>query len=155
MNLSKTRKTCETRKQNTRFSIPDLPREVWCDFRIDLVEHQMTLVQLAEKYRCDPRTVRNCIQNNKSSSDLGKKSTPRRIHSYESFIRELLSRDQNELPQSVTTIYGLSNRLYPILQSQGYTGSERTLRNHLMQQPYVKAFLEQQEQKTIPQKETL
>ena len=136
--------TGERRKHHIRFPMPDLPRDVWCDFRIDLVEHGMTLVQLAEKYYCDPRTVRSCIQHNKSSFELGKKTTPTRIQVYEDQIRELLTEHLTDLPEQATTIYGLSQYLYPLLQKQGYTASERTLRNHLQKQPYVKALLEKQ-----------
>ena len=46
------------------------------------------------------------------------------------------------VPDDICTIYSLSRYLYPLLQQQGYTGSERTLRNHLSSQPYIKAFLE-------------
>lgn len=46
------------------------------------------------------------------------------------------------VPDDICTIYSLSRYLYPLLQQQGYTGSERTLRNQLSSQPYIKAFLE-------------
>ena len=136
------------RKHNIRFPMPDIPRELWCDFRIDFVEKGMTLTQLAEKYYCDPRTVRSCIQHNKSSFQLGKKSTPTRIQVYEKQVRELLIHNLKELPPHVSTVYGLSHYLYPLLMEKGYQGSERTLRNHLQKQPYIKALLEQQETST-------
>lgn len=135
----------ERRKHNIRFPMPDIPREMWCDFRVDFVENRMTLVQLAEKYYCDPRTVRSCIQHNKSSFDLGKKSTPTRIQIYEKQIHELISQNVDQLPENIDSVYGLSRHLYPALQEMGYTGSERTLRNHLQKQPYIKALLEKQE----------
>lgn len=138
----------ERRKHNIRFPMPDIPRELWCDFRIELVENGMTLAKLADKYYCDPRTVRSCIQHNKSSYELGKKSTPTRMQLYEKQVRELLIHNVKDLPPDVSTIYGLSQFLYPLLQNEGYSGSERTLRNHLQKQPYIKALLEQQETKT-------
>jgi hypothetical protein len=128
-------------KNNIRFQMPDLPPEMWCDFRIDLAEKHMTLTELAAKYSCDPRTVRACIQCNKSSSELGKQSVPTKIQIYESHIRNLLLH-MKTVPDDICTIYSLSRYLYPLLQQQGYTGSERTLRNHLSSQPYIKAFLE-------------
>ena len=45
-------------KSAARFTLPDLPREQWCDFRIAYEEGNRTLVQLAEEYMCDPRTVK-------------------------------------------------------------------------------------------------
>lgn len=145
------------RKHNIRFPMPDIPLALWCDFRIDFVEKGMTLAQLAEKYYCDPRTVRSCIQHNKSSDELGKKSTPTRIQSYEKQARELLIRSIQSLPPDISTVYGLSQYLYPLLQKEGYTGSERTLRNHLQNQPYIKALLEKHElgASALPEQETL
>lgn len=139
MNLSTKR---ENRKYNIRFPLPDIPREKWCDFRIDFVENHMTLVQISEKYYCDPRTVRSCIQHNKSSFELGKKTTPVRIQIYENTIYELLSRNVRQISADISSVYGLSQYLYPILKDLGYSGSERTLRNHLQKQPYIKALLE-------------
>lgn len=138
-------RTRERRKHNIRFPMPDIPRELWCDFRIDLIDQNMTLIQLAEKYYCDPRTVRNCILHNKSSYQLGKKSTPTRIQIYEQQVRELLEQNTILVPECSATVYGLSHYLYPLLQGKGYSGSERTLRNHLQKQTYVKAYLERQQ----------
>lgn len=132
----------QSRKHTIKFSLPDIPREAWCDFRKDFVEKNMTLVQLAQKYCCDPRTVRNCIQHNKSSFELGKKSTPTRMQLYEQQVRKLLLHNIDGIPDNVSTVYGLSHHLYPLLQEQGYSGSERTLRNHLQTQPYIRAVLE-------------
>ncbi len=134
--------------------MPDIPRDLWCDFRIDLVEKDMTLKQLSEKYYCDPRTVRSCIQLDKSSNQLGRKSTPTRIQAYEKQLRELLLQSNVDLPENVSSIYGLSQYLYPLLQEIGYKGSERTLRNHLQKQPYIKALLEQKENKTIKEQKS-
>ena len=87
--------------------MPDIPREAWCDFRKDFVEKNMTLIQLAQKYCCDPRTVRNCIQHNKSSFELGKKSTPTHMQLYEQQVRELILHNIdiiNHLAQIFTSI---------------------------------------------------
>ena len=120
-------------KNSIRFQMPDLPPEMWCDFRVDLAEKHMTLTELAAKYSCDPRTVRACIQCNKSSSELGKQSVPTKIQIYEPHIRNLLL-NMKTVPDDICTIYSLSRYLYPLLQQQGYTGSERTLRNHLSEE---------------------
>ena len=132
----------QRRKQTIKFSMPDIPREAWCDFRKDFVEKNMTLVQLAQKYCCDPRTVRNCIQHNKSSFELGKKSTPTHMQLYEQQVRELILHNIDRIPDNVSTVYSLSHHLYPLLQNHGYSGSERTLRNYLQTQPYIRAVLE-------------
>ena len=128
-------------KNSIRFQMPDPPPEMWCDFRVDLAEKHMTLTELAAKYSCDPRTVRACIQCNKSSSELGKQSVPTKIQIYEPHIRNLLL-NMKTVPDDICTIYSLSRYLYLLLQQQGYTGSERTLRNQLSNQSYIKAFLE-------------
>ena len=105
MDLPK-RQNCQ--KNSIRFQMPDLPPEMWCDFRV------------------------------------GKQSVPTKIQIYESHIRNLLL-NMKTVPDDICTIYSLSRYLYPLLQQQGYTGSERTLRNHLSSQPYIKAFLEKKQ----------
>ena len=125
-----------------RFTLPDLPREQWCDFRIAYEEGNRTLVQLAEEYMCDPRTVKSCILRNKSSSSLGKKSVPTQIDLCKDEIRETLRKTLPDLPETVHSIYQLSNYLLPILREQGYKGSERTLRNYLHMHPNIKALFE-------------
>ena len=45
------------------FPLPALPSEEWCDFRKDY-EAGMTMKSIAEKYMCDPRTVRNHLRSN-------------------------------------------------------------------------------------------
>lgn len=132
----------QRRKHTIKFSMPDIPREAWCDFRKDFVEKNMTLIQLAQKYCCDPRTVRNCIQHNKSSFELGKKSTPTHMQLYEQQVRELILHNIDRIPDNVSTVYSLSHHLYPLLQNHGYSGSERTLRNYLQTQPYIRAVFE-------------
>lgn len=67
------------RRSSARFTLPDLPREQWCDIRTSYIEKNLTLSELAEIYRCDSRTIRTCLIRNKSSKSLGKKSTPTRI----------------------------------------------------------------------------
>ena len=76
-------------RSTTKFILPDLPREKWCDFRVGYSEHNKTLVQLAEEYMCDPRTVRSCLLRNKPSSSLGKKTVPTQIDLYRDESRRL------------------------------------------------------------------
>lgn len=130
------------RKSSAKFHLPDLPREEWCDFRIKYSEQNRTLVQLAEEYMCDPRTVRSCLLHNKSSKSLGKKTVPTRIDMFRDEIREVLEQELPRLPADISSVYQLSRYLLPILQEKGYTGSERTLRNYLHINPSAKAALE-------------
>lgn len=108
-------------------NIPNtVPPEKWCDFRVDY-ESGMTLREISEKYCCDPRTVRGCIQKNKSSCDLGHKSTPTILASYEHEITKILS----EHSVNTQSICQLSRLVTNRLQKSGYHGSERTVRNYL------------------------
>ena len=67
------------RNPTTRFTLPDLPRAQWCDIRTSYIERGLTLVELAEIYQCDYRTIKACLIRNKSSKSFGKKSTPTRL----------------------------------------------------------------------------
>ena len=129
-------------RSTTKFILPDLPREKWCDFRVGYSEHNKTLVQLAEEYMCEPRTVRSCLLRNKPSSSLGKKTVPTQIDLYRDEIQEALEKALPELPDGIRSIYQLSCFLLPVLQERGYKGSERTLRNYLHLHPRVKAKFE-------------
>jgi len=117
--------------QSRRLHPPELPADEWCDFRRDY-ESGMTLKQIAEKYICDPRTVRRCILANKPSSDLGKQTEPTKIAAYADQIEVMfldISYDRN-----VHGICDISRRITAVLQEEGYTGSERTVRNYLRRQ---------------------
>ena len=133
----------------SRLKMPDLPRDQWCDFRIEYVEGNKTLVQLAREYMCDPRTVKSCIVRNKSSHSLGKQSVPTRIDLCKDEIRETLLKTLPDLPDSIHSIYQLSNYLLPVLREQGFKGGERTLRNYLHLHPAVKAFFENKRTKNM------
>lgn len=130
------------RKPTTRFTLPDLPRAQWCDIRASYIERGLTLVELAEIYQCDYRTIKACLIRNKSSKSFGKKSTPTRIDLCKNELQELLRQHLNQLPEDVHSIYQLSCYLLPLLKECGYSGSERTLRNYLHTNPSVKAIFE-------------
>ena len=129
-------------RSSAAFTLPDLPRARWCDFRIKYIEQHMTLRELADEYMCDPRTVRACLIHNKSSSSLGKKTVPTRIDLCRDEIRDLLEQELPVLPDHIRSIYQLSRYLFPLLRERGYTGSERTLRNYLHLHPGAKAAFE-------------
>ena len=130
------------RNPTTRFTLPDLPRAQWCDIRASYIERGLTLVELAEIYQCDYRTIKACLIRNKSSKSFGKKSTPTRIDLCKNELQELLRQHLNQLPEDVHSIYQLSCYLLPLLKECGYNGSERTLRNYLHTNPSVKAIFE-------------
>ncbi|MBQ6393396.1 MAG: hypothetical protein IJH60_07770 [Eubacterium sp.] len=129
-------------RSSVTFSLPDLPRARWCDFRIKYIEQHMSLRELAEEYMCDPRTVRACLIHNKSSSSLGKKTVPTRIDLCRDEILDLIEQGLPALPNHIRSIYQLSRYLFPLLKERGYTGSERTLRNYLHLHPAAKAAFE-------------
>ena len=130
------------RKPATHFTLPDLPRNQWCDIRASYIEKGLTLAELAEIYQCDYRTIKACLIRNKSSKSFGKKSTPTRIDLCKNELQELLRQHLNQLPEDVHSIYQLSCYLLPRLKECGYSGSERTLRNYLHTNPSVKAIFE-------------
>ena len=130
------------RRSAARFTLPDLPRNQWCDIRTSYIEKDLTLSELAEIYRCDSRTIKACLIRNKSSKSLGKKSTPTRIDLCRNELQDLLRQHLRELPEDVHSVYQLSCYLLPLLKERGYSGSERTLRNYLHANPSVKAIFE-------------
>ena len=101
------------RRAAARFTLPDLPREQWCDIRTSYIEKDLTLSELAEIYRCDSRTIKACLIRNKSSKSLGKKSTPTRIDLCRNELQDLLRQHLQELPEDVHSVYQLSCYLCP------------------------------------------
>ena len=72
-------------RQRERLPLPDYPESEWCDFRRDY-ESGMTFKKIAEKYCCDPRTVKKCIWYNKSSAELGSQRKPTKIAAFVDLI---------------------------------------------------------------------
>ena len=118
---------------NGRLYLPEMPEEEWCDFRQDY-ESGMTLKLIAEKYLCDPRTVRKCIIANKQSSEIGRQMAPTKLAAYIGRI-DTLYREYTFSPAGSISersgICDISRRITAQLQLEGYTGSERTVRNYL------------------------
>lgn len=116
------------------FHPPKLTEEEWCDFRIDY-ETGMTLKDIAAKYFCDPRTVRRCILQNRSSESIGKQVAPTRLEPYIDHVAELYQqqiRDQ-ETEKAISGICKISSFITKKLKEEGYQGGERTVRNYLRQ----------------------
>ena len=72
-------------RERERLPLPDYPESEWCDFRRDY-ESGMTFKKIAEKYCCDPRTVKKCIWYNKSSAELGSQRKPTKIAAFVDLI---------------------------------------------------------------------
>ena len=115
--------------------LPDLPPEAWCDFRREY-EKTRSLIRVAERFYCDPRTVRRCLQLNKSSTDLGCQTAPRILDRYTEEIHRLYHALCAEVAVAGDGFPGscrLSRQITEHLVSLGYTGSERTVRNYIRQ----------------------
>jgi len=117
-----------------QFQPPNISQEEWCDFRTDY-EAGMTLKEIAGKYHCDPRTVRKFIMQNRSSHRLGAQSVSTKL---EPFCKQIDELYQEYLEQEISTsihsgICKISSLITARLQSAGYQGSERTVRNYLRQ----------------------
>lgn len=91
------------------------------------------MIEIAEKYFCDPRTVKSCIVYNKPSDRLGKQSVPTRLSPYCGYIDDYLTKPETiqTLQQSRLNISALTRDIFHILQVHGYTGCERTVRNYV------------------------
>ena len=107
-------------------TFPDIPPDKWCDFRKDF-EEGMTMKALGEKYCCDPRTVRKCLLQNRSSQDIGCQTAPTKLTPYLPEINRLF----HKYSPAAANLCMLSRQITEDLQSIGYVGSERTVRNHL------------------------
>lgn len=124
-----------TYKRTPSFYRPPIPKDEWCDFRLEY-ESGSTLKEIAEKHFCDPRTVRRCISSNKSSTELGRQTEPTKLAPYYDMIDTLFQQiiiDKEADPGSDNKvgICEISRIITQQLISQGYTGSERTVRNYL------------------------
>ena len=120
------------------FPLPVLPSDEWCDFRKDY-EAGMTMKSIAEKYICDPRTVRKCLFQNKSSHELGRQTAPTKLAPYLPVIEHLYK----ELSAEASSFCMLSQRITMELHALGYAGSERTVRNHLRSNYQYKTYKEE------------
>lgn len=119
------------RYRDAHLSLPDLPPEEWSDFRKDY-ENGMSLKDIADKYVCDPRTVRNLLIINRNSFDIGRQRVPTRLDPYIELIEDFCSSSDRK-----TGICTLSRQITARIQELGYKGSERTVRNYLRSRFYI------------------
>ena len=119
-------------RQRGHIPLPDIPESEWCDFRRDY-ESGMTLKKIAEKYYCDSRTVKSCILNNKSSTELGSQKKPTKIAAFvdliDSEFQKIIS-DRKFISEGIR-ICEISEKITETIHQSGYDGSERTVRNYL------------------------
>lgn len=118
--------------RDRRIALRDMPEGRKCDFRREY-ESGKTLKEIADEYCCDPRTVRRCILNNKSSSELGRQTAPTKLTAYIDTINSLYHEgtDTEHDRTKLSGICGISLEITERIRRQGYTGSERTVRNYL------------------------
>ncbi len=128
-------------KRNSVY-LPDIPKEQWSDFRSDY-ESGMTMAEIASKYYCDPRTVSKALHLNRGSSDLGKKTQPKKLEPHEGTITRLVRNTSD-----YKSLSKLSQHVTAEIQKEGYSGGERTVRNYLKTRPDVKALSKTQQKKT-------
>lgn len=130
-------------KKSERLVLPHVLQEEWCDFRIAF-ESGMTLKDIAIKFHCDPRTVRNAIANNRGSADLGKWTSQKKLEAHLDAITKVLGQTT-----SIKSLSNLSQQITSEIQKNGYTGGERTVRNYLYSRSDVKALMEMQQKKSV------
>ena len=118
--------------QRGQLLLRDIPESEWCDFRRDY-ESGMTLKKIAEKYFCDPRTVKRCIRENKPSSRLGKQTEPTKIAGFTDLIDsrywQIVSDKKNASKKA--GICEISEIITTEIKKEGYSGGERTVRDYL------------------------
>ena len=135
--------------------LPEIPSDEWCDFRLEY-EQGKTLKQIATDYHCDPRTVRKSLLLNQGSNDIGKQNCSKKITAFVPRINDLYQKytgtndSENRFPDTDNKavgsgnhlpskeahikecgICGISRLITEQITAEGYTGSERTVRNYL------------------------
>ena len=111
----------------------EIPEKDWCDARRAYVLEGKTLKQIADEHHMDVRSVKRLIMENRSYDDLGKWRKPSVISSYTERIEYLLK----HVPQAnLSYVTSLSAHIYEVLVAEGYTGSERSVRNYLNTLPW-------------------
>ena len=117
--------------------LPDLPPEQWSDFRREYETNKdTTLKDIARKYHCDPRSVRKHLLLNKGSADLGHQLQPTKLSPYLNEIDQMYE----AYTKASVKPYGIcqiSKKITETIRAAGYTGSERSVRNHLREKYYI------------------
>ena len=122
-----------------KLSLPHLNEAEWSDLRREY-ESGMSVNAIAEEYVCDPRTVRRALKYNYSSTEIGKRIKPVITDRYQKQIRVYF-----EQFNSGKSLHAISCQITEQLRKEEYAGSERTIRNYLMKQPFVMKMMEEAE----------
>lgn len=86
---------------------------------------------------CERRTAARLIKENLEAEDIGKwHVSHKKLNSY----MELINNEIECSLDSHPSLYSFSRSLFQVLRKNGYTGSERTVRNYLMKQERVYRF---------------
>lgn len=117
--------------------LPHLSKVEWSDIRREY-ESGMSVNAIAEAHVCDPRTVRRALKYNYSSTEIGKRIKPVITDRYREQIREYFQQFN-----SGGSLHAISCKITEQLRKEEYAGSERTIRNYLMKQPYVMKMIEE------------
>lgn len=142
-------------KRRIGLELPEIPPDEWCDFRREY-EQGKTLKHIASDYHCDPRTVRKSLLLNQGSNDIGKQNYSKKITGYIPRINALYQKyagindSENRFPDTDNKVVesgnqspsneahikeygicGISRLITEQIIAEGYTGSERTVRNYL------------------------
>ena len=110
-----------------------IPEAQWSDVRREYLVEGKSFAQIARERCCDERTVARLVKENLNFADVGKKQTPSKIEGFQGSVERHLKSGKFKDDDLITI---LSARLLPILQGEGFCGSERTLREYLKTLPW-------------------
>lgn len=105
-----------------------------------------TITEVAETLHCDRRTASKLIKNNLSEADIGRWDVShKKLTGYTGIINSFIDNNVSKY----TSLLSFSKALCSVLNEQGYTGSERTVRNYLNKQKRIRMYFESRKQKGI------
>lgn len=115
-----------------RLYLPKHPAEPEEPLRLYLSGKSVT--EIANLIGCERRTAAKLIKENLAITDIGKWDTScRKLSGYEELIQDYI----NKHSERHNSLLSLSKAVFSLLQKNGYTGSERTVRNHLSRQEWI------------------
>ena len=115
-----------------RLYIPEQPSEPKEPLRLYL--SGKSAAEVAEIIGCERRTAARLIKENLDVNDIGKWNSS---HSKLSGYAELIHDYTVMHSEKHSSLLSLSTAIFTLLQKNGYTGSERTVRNYLSRQEWI------------------
>ena len=104
-----------------------------------LYESGKTITEIARIIGCDRRTAARLIKENLDISDIGKwHSENTKLYRYIGLIRSCIDTEMRKH----SSLLSFSKYLFHRLKKEGYTGSERTIRNYLRRQERVYMYFQ-------------